>query len=109
LAEIFVSKPAAEWERELLAQGVGCVQVHTGLIEEQLFDDSFGRASGYVADVVHPTFDEHLRPAPYIQFSRSLTQALPGVLAGQHTDQILAAVGKSPDVIADLRARKIVA
>ena len=109
LADAFMSKPAAEWERELLAQGVGCVQVHTGLIEEQLFDDSFGRAGGYVADVVHPIFDEHLRPAPYIQFSRSLTQALPGVLAGQHTDQILAAAGKSPDVIADLRARKIVA
>lgn len=109
LAAVFTAKSAAEWESELLPQGIGCVAVWTGSIEDRLFDDDFGRASGYVADVTHPTFDDHPRLAPYIRFSRSRTQALPGVLAGQQTDDVLAWLGKSPKEVADLRDRKIVA
>ncbi len=108
LAAVFATKPAIDWERELLAQGIGCVAVATTSIEEVMFEDSFGRASGYVVDVVHPTFDEHPRLAPYVRFSRSPTRALPGVLAGQHTDQILAELGRTADDIADLRARNVV-
>lgn len=109
LTAVFATKPAVDWERELLSQGIGCVSVHTDLIETMLFDDSFGRASGYVVDVHHPVFDDHPRLAPYIRFSRSATRALPGVLAGQHTDQILAGIGKTPDEIEDLRQRNVVA
>ena len=109
LAAVFASKPADEWERELLPKGVGCVAVNTASIESRLFDDDFGRAHGYVVDVTHPVFDDHPRLAPYIRFSRSSTQALPAVLAGQHTDEILAGLGRSPEQIADLRARKVVA
>jgi crotonobetainyl-CoA:carnitine CoA-transferase CaiB-like acyl-CoA transferase len=109
LAGAFMRKSAAEWEAELLPQGVGCVKVTTDLIEATLFDDSFGRASGYVADVVHPTLDEHIRLAPYLRFSRSQTQALPAVLNGQQTDEILVGLGKSAAEIADLRARGVVA
>jgi crotonobetainyl-CoA:carnitine CoA-transferase CaiB-like acyl-CoA transferase len=109
LSAIFAGKGARDWEDELLAKGVACVAVHTDAIEVQMFDESFGRASGYVVDVVHPTFDEHPRVAPYMRFSRSRTQALPGVLAGQHTDEILTQLGKTPAEIADLRSRSIVA
>jgi len=35
--------------------------------------------------------------------------ALPGVLAGQHTDKILTALGRTAEEIADLRARHVVA
>jgi crotonobetainyl-CoA:carnitine CoA-transferase CaiB-like acyl-CoA transferase len=83
--------------------------VNTDSIEAMLFDESFGRASGYVVDVVHPVFDEHPRLAPYVRFSRSSTRALPGVLAGQHTDEILTRLGRTADEIADLRARNVVA
>jgi crotonobetainyl-CoA:carnitine CoA-transferase CaiB-like acyl-CoA transferase len=108
LEGVFARKSALEWEPELLAAGVACVAVTTTSIEEVLFDDSFGRASGYVADVVHPTFDEHPRLAPYIRFSRSATQALPAVMNGEQTDLILAELGKTPEEIADLRDRKVV-
>jgi crotonobetainyl-CoA:carnitine CoA-transferase CaiB-like acyl-CoA transferase len=74
-----------------------------------LFDDAFGGASGYVVEVTHPVFDEHPRLAPYVRFSRSRTQALPGVLAGEQTDAILAGIGRTADEIAELRARGIVA
>ena len=108
LSGVFARKSAVEWERELLPGGVACVAVTTTSIEALLFDESFGRASGYVADVVHPTFDEHPRLAPYIRFSRSVTQALPAVLNGEQTDAVLAELGKSPNEIADLRDRKVV-
>jgi crotonobetainyl-CoA:carnitine CoA-transferase CaiB-like acyl-CoA transferase len=109
LSAVFGTKSSIEWERELLPKGIGCVAVNTGSIESMLFDEDFGRASGYVVDVIHPVFDDHPRLAPYIRFSRSSTQALPGVLAGQHTDEILAGLGRSADEIADMRARKVVA
>lgn len=108
LAAVFARTPAQTWEDELLSQGIGCVAVHTDSIETMLFDETFGRASGYVVDVVHPTFDSHPRLAPYLRFSRSRTQAMPGVLAGQHTDAILEALGRSPEEIADMRSRKVI-
>lgn len=108
LGTMFVQKTAVAWETELFGQGVGCLQVHTDLIETKLFDDSFGRVSGYVTDVVHPILDEHVRLTPYVRFSRSRTQALPAVLNGQQTDEILYALGKTADEIADLRARNVV-
>ena len=109
LTSMFATKSAMAWEQELLPQGVGCVAVNTVSIESIMFDPAFGRASGYISDAVHPTVDEHPRPAPYIRFSRSPTQALAGVLAGQHTDLILARLGNTDDEISDLRDRHIVA
>jgi crotonobetainyl-CoA:carnitine CoA-transferase CaiB-like acyl-CoA transferase len=108
LSKAFATKSAMEWEHELLAADVACVAVTTTSIEDMLFDDTFGRASGYVVDVVHPTFDEHPRLAPYIRFSRSATQALRAVTTGEQTDKILGELGKTADEIADLRARSVV-
>src|SRR5205823_205406 len=85
LAAVFRTRPALEWERDLTAMDVGCVVATSGPIESVLMSDDFGRASGYLADVVHPTFDAHPRLAPLVQLSRSSTRALPGCLAGQHT------------------------
>lgn len=108
LSAVFEKRTAAEWEAELLPKGIACVELNPGSVESRLFDDSFGRASGYVVDCVHPVFDEHPRLAPYVRFSRSRTQALPGVLAGQQTDDILGWLGETADSIAGLRERKIV-
>jgi crotonobetainyl-CoA:carnitine CoA-transferase CaiB-like acyl-CoA transferase len=108
LAAMFKTKSAYDWESELLPLGIGCVEVSTE-IEAKLFDPHFGLASGYVTDVDHPVLEQHIRLAPYIRFSRSQTQALPGVLAGQHTDAILQSLGRTADDIAALRANNIVA
>ena len=104
-----VRAAAPDWEADLLPKGIGCIEVTIGLIETKFFDDAFGRASGYVADVVHPILDEHVRLAPYIRFSRSQTQALAAVTNGQNTDEVLTALGKPAEEIADLRARGVVA
>jgi crotonobetainyl-CoA:carnitine CoA-transferase CaiB-like acyl-CoA transferase len=82
--------------------------VTTEATERLLQSDGFGRASGYVADVTHPTFDSHPRLAPVVRFSRSATQAKPGVLAGCATDAVLAELGYRDAEVADLRSRQIV-
>ncbi len=108
LTDVFAARGKQEWEARMLAADVGCVAVATEGIEDLLLSEEFGRASGYLADVVHPTFDAHARLAPLARFSRSSTQAKPGVLAGAHTDDLLSELGYTDSAIADLRERKIV-
>ncbi len=108
LADVFARRSKADWERRMLSADVGCVAVTTDSVESVYWSQEFGRASGYLADVHHPTFEDHPRMAPLVRFSRSATQAKPGVLAGSHTDAILAELGFGPAAIMDLRERKIV-
>ena len=109
LATVFAKADKDDWERDLLGAGVACVAVSTAPVEELLQSDDVGKASGWVTEVVHPTFDAHLRLAPLVRFSRSATQAKPGVLAGSATDAVLRELGYDDVAIADLRARRIVA
>jgi crotonobetainyl-CoA:carnitine CoA-transferase CaiB-like acyl-CoA transferase len=43
-----------------------------------------------------------------VRFSRSVTQAKPGVLAGSATDAVLRELGYADGDIADLRSRQVV-
>ncbi|HEX3706984.1 MAG TPA: CoA transferase [Mycobacteriales bacterium] len=108
LAGVFSSADQDEWETTLTSVDVGCVTVGTQRIERFFQSEDIGHASGYVVEVEHPTFDRHLRLAPLVRFSRSLTQAKAGVLAGSATDDVLAELGRGPEQITDLRAREIV-
>jgi crotonobetainyl-CoA:carnitine CoA-transferase CaiB-like acyl-CoA transferase len=108
LGGVFTGRGKDEWEHHLLAADVGCVAVATERIERVLQSDEVGRAGGYLAEVRHPTFDDHLRLAPLVRFSRSATQAKPGVLAGSHTDDVLAELGYDEAAVADLRQRAII-
>jgi crotonobetainyl-CoA:carnitine CoA-transferase CaiB-like acyl-CoA transferase len=105
----FALKPAQHWEDRLLRADVGCVVAHREPPESVLQSEDFAGASDLLVEVEHPTFGEHVRLKPYIEFSRSQTVAEPGCLAGQHTDQILSELGYSAEQVADLRERKIVA
>jgi len=106
---VFATRSKAEWERDLLAADCACVAVAMEPLETVMLSEDFGRASGYIADVVHPTFDEHPRLAPTVRFSRSTTQAGAGQLKGAHTDAILEELGYDEAARADLRTREIVA
>jgi crotonobetainyl-CoA:carnitine CoA-transferase CaiB-like acyl-CoA transferase len=109
LAATFLTRSKDDWERDLLATGVGCVAVTTAPIESVLQGDDFGTAHGFVVEVDHPTFGRHPRLAPLMRFSRSATQAKAGQLAGDATDALLGELGYRPDEIEDLRSRQIVA
>lgn len=103
----FAGRSAAEWEQVLAGRDLGCVEV-TERHPADLLQSDERLAAEYCAVAHHPVFDEHLRIAPPVRFSRSTTTARGGCLAGQHTDDILRDLGHSEAAIADLRGRKIV-
>jgi crotonobetainyl-CoA:carnitine CoA-transferase CaiB-like acyl-CoA transferase len=107
LTPVFTTKTKLEWERELSAQDVGCVEVVEENSELVLQTDPYFEA-GYSAQAYSPIFEEHRRLAPLCRFSRSRTRADAGCTIGQHTDSVLREIGLDDAAIADLRAREIV-
>ena len=111
LAAIFSGRAAAEWERDLAAAGVGCVEVASEPFEALLLDDregSYGRAADLVVDVEHPALGVHPRLTALAHLSRSPTVLGRGCLMGEHTDLVLAELGYGPESIARLRAEGVV-
>ena len=109
LATVFRTKPAQQWEDQLLSHDAGCVVAHTEPPEVVLQSEEFGGASDLLVDVEHPTFGAHVRLKPLAELSRSEMVAEPGSLLGQHTDSVLAEIGYDESAIADLRRRGVVA
>src|SRR6201996_7843552 len=106
LTPVFATKTKLEWEHELCAQDVGCVEVVEANSELVLQTDQYYQA-GYAVDAHSPIFEDHRRLAPLCRFSRSRTRADAGCTIGQHTDAILRELGLDDDGIADLRAKEI--
>jgi crotonobetainyl-CoA:carnitine CoA-transferase CaiB-like acyl-CoA transferase len=107
LTPVFATKTKLEWENELSAQDVGCVEVVEANSELVLQTNPYFEA-GYSVQAHSPIFEEHRRLAPLCRFSRSRTRAEAGCTIGQHTDAVLREIGLDEAAIADLRARKIV-
>jgi crotonobetainyl-CoA:carnitine CoA-transferase CaiB-like acyl-CoA transferase len=107
LTTVFATKTKLEWEHELSAQDVGCVEVVEANSELVLQTDPYYEA-GYAVDAVSPIFEEHRRLAPLCRFSRSRSNADAGCTVGQHTDAVLRELGLDDDAIAELRVKKIV-
>ena len=66
------------------------------------------RANDFAPVVEHRVLGTYQRWGPLVTFSRTPGRYGPGVLAGQHTDELLREVGYDADQIADLRGRAIV-
>ncbi|WP_166903560.1 CaiB/BaiF CoA-transferase family protein [Mycobacterium sp. DL440] len=107
LTPVFATKTKLEWEAELCAQDVGCVEVLEVNSELVLQTDPFFEA-GYSVQAHSPIFEEHRRLAPLCRFSRSRSEAKAGCTIGQHTDAVLREIGLDEDEIAELRAGKVV-
>jgi len=107
LATVFASKAKLEWEHELTAQDVGCVEVAEANIESVLQSDGAYDA-GYCVDAYSPIFDHHRRLAPACGFTRSETIARGGCTIGQHTDAVLHEIGLSDAQISGLRERSVI-
>lgn len=106
LAGVFSTRPAAEWERDLTALNVGCVQAHEGSPQKLLQVDT-ELAAEYASTATSPVFDEHLRPAAAVHFSRSRTRAEGFCGCGRDTDALLAELGYEPKEIDKLRSNGI--
>jgi len=107
LTQVFATKTKLEWEHELTAQDVGCVEVVEANSELVLQTDPYFEA-GYAVEAVSPIFEEHRRLAPLCRFSRSRTRADAGCTIGQHTDGVLRELGLGDDVITGLRAAEVI-
>jgi crotonobetainyl-CoA:carnitine CoA-transferase CaiB-like acyl-CoA transferase len=107
LTPVFAAKTKLEWEHELTAQNVGCVEVVEATSELVLQADPYFEA-GYAVEAVSPIFEEHRRLAPLCRFSRSRTRADAGCTVGQHTDAVLRELGLDDEAIGRLRAKAVI-
>lgn len=108
LEKLFLQRSAAEWEEQMLAADVACIQVAGATPAEVLMDNRLTVDGGLTVTVRHPLWDEHPRLKPALRFSRSSTTAPAGCLCGQHTDALLRELGYSDQQMTELHQANIV-
>jgi crotonobetainyl-CoA:carnitine CoA-transferase CaiB-like acyl-CoA transferase len=109
LAALFATRTADEWERDLLAARVGCVRADEYANAGQFFLRSeHVKANGFGPVVDHRVLGSYQRWGPLVTFSKTPGRYGSGVLAGQHTDELLLEAGYDDTEIADLRGRAVV-
>ena len=108
LSAIFARRDAAEWERELIAAVVGCVQADGYDPGGFYRDDEQMRANGWTPTATHRIWGEYQRWGPTVTFAETEGRYGPGVLAGEHADALLAELGCDEAEIARLREAGVV-
>ena len=108
LIEVFRKRPAADWERDLVALDIGCVEVANGPISRATMDDPITRDAGFLTEVVHPSFGRHRRLAPLATLSLTPGKARPACLFGQHTESLLRELGYEDEAIEKLEADGVI-
>jgi crotonobetainyl-CoA:carnitine CoA-transferase CaiB-like acyl-CoA transferase len=108
LAAKFRERPAAEWESELTAARVGCVEAN--LLGQPIFTvfDPVLRETGLTVAVEHPMFGEMVRAAPPVTFSETPGRVAPPCLRGEHNRQILSELGYSDGDMTKLEELNVV-
>lgn len=105
----FAARPAGAWEHLLADADVACVRAdeHT---PPEFFDRSpHMRENGFVVEAEHLRWGAHWRTGPLVRLSSTPARPGAGVLAGQHTRQLLRELGYAAPEIDDLYARRVVA
>ena len=100
------TRSSAEWVEALEAAEVPCGPIYS---MDQVFADPQVRHLGMAAKVAHPELGEIALVGQAIKLSRTpaeLKTATAGL--GEHTDQVLAELGRTPEQIAALHAEGVV-
>jgi crotonobetainyl-CoA:carnitine CoA-transferase CaiB-like acyl-CoA transferase len=105
----FATREADACERELIAAGVGCVRAD-GYASAGAFwaRDPHARANGFVRPAEHVVMGPYERWGPVVTLAETPGRYGPAVLAGSHTDALLAELGHDADAIAALRRDGVV-
>lgn len=109
LARELGRRPAADWETRFHAAGLAGVQADAASPGAFFAHDPQMLANDFAPECRHTRFGTHRRWGPVVRVNGGLDAYRPGVLAGEHTDEILAAMGRSAEEIAALRASRVVA
>jgi len=107
LRETFAQAPAGEWIARLGGRGVEIEPVATA---EEAFGDPQLLARGMIVETSHPEWGPHRQIAsPLVrEADEDWSQPGPAPAIGEQTEQILAELGYSEDVIERLREQKVV-
>jgi crotonobetainyl-CoA:carnitine CoA-transferase CaiB-like acyl-CoA transferase len=110
LAGVFRIRPARDWESDLTAAGVACVEVAPGPSEVTIWEgeNAIGRQLDLIVDREHPVLGTYPRLKPLVTFSRSTTLAPATPALGQDTEAVLTELGYDPARIAELRAAGVI-
>jgi crotonobetainyl-CoA:carnitine CoA-transferase CaiB-like acyl-CoA transferase len=108
LTRCLARRAAGDWERAMMAAGVGVVEVFGGSTADFTNTDSVLLDTGLVTHVDHPLFGTILRHAVPVAFSETAGRVAPSPLLGEHTDSILAELGFSEDDIGQLKMHGVV-
>ena len=108
LAPAFRGAHADTWETKLSNAGTGCVRADGGVAGDFWLRDAHVRANNLALARDHLRYGAYLRHGPLLHFSDSPLRCGAGVLAGQHTDALLAELGYDAAAIAQLRSDKVV-
>lgn len=103
---LFATRTLAEWEELFAGQDVCCEPVHT---LEEVFADPQVQARGMLVEVEHPLEGVLKQLGMPIQLSDTPgTVRTPPPRLGEHTEELLRALGYNAEAIADLREQGVV-
>ena len=106
LEQAMASRTSAEWVELLNAKGVPAGPI---LNVKEVFENEQVRHLGLAGRVIHPVLGQLEVQAPPVTLSRTPASVRePAPDAGQHTDEVLAELGCSPDEIASLHKDAVV-
>jgi crotonobetainyl-CoA:carnitine CoA-transferase CaiB-like acyl-CoA transferase len=94
LGAAFLTRPAVEWEADLLAAGVGCTIADAASHFAFLYEDPQAQAVGMMTTTAHPELGgTYARYAPVLELSDTPARALPFCVLGEHSVALLREVG----------------
>lgn len=98
---IFAGKTTGHWFKELRAHDIPCEPVR---YVEEMIEDEQVLANKYVIELDHHTGHKIRTSGPILRFGAGMPEETSSPALGQHTDEVLADIGYSPDEIAELRS-----
>lgn len=104
LSEIFRQRTADAWESLLTGNDLGCVRADRDTPASFWDRDEHVFRNGFVREAEHLRWGAYWRHGPMLTLSETPGRYGAGVLAGQHTRQLLRELGHAPEEIAALYA-----
>jgi crotonobetainyl-CoA:carnitine CoA-transferase CaiB-like acyl-CoA transferase len=110
LTTVFLTRTADDWERELLAVGVGCAVADARSHFAFLYEDPQAQAIDMMTLVEHPSLGgRYWRYSPVVRFSATPSRVTTFCELGEHTHALLTQLGYTDGAIQQLAADEVVA